>query len=54
MVHPYFLRSYWVVRGLLASGLVEAAAAQVDALLSLAEQHGFVPNGSRSYYLNRR
>jgi len=45
--------SYWVVRGLLVSGMVETARTVVNNLLGLVEDYGFVPNGSRRYYLNR-
>jgi alpha,alpha-trehalase len=52
----YYWDSLWVVKGLLAcGGDAELALAKgvVDGLISLAERHGFVPNGLRSYYLNR-
>jgi len=50
----YYWDSYWVVRGLLASGLHAAAQGIVENLLHLLDQQGCVPNGARSYYLNRR
>lgn len=45
--------TYWVVEGLVASGLVSVAQGVVRNLLFLLDGHGFVPNGSRVYYLNR-
>lgn len=49
----YYWDSYWVVLGLLAVDMRDTAAAVCDALLDLVADHGFVPNGMRSYYLNR-
>jgi hypothetical protein len=50
----YYWDSYWSLRGLLACGLLLPAEQLVGNLLHLLQQHGFVPNGARSYYLNRR
>lgn len=49
----YYWDSYWVVRGLLVCGMASTATAIVDNLLHLLQAHGYVPNGGRSYYLNR-
>ncbi|WIA44588.1 hypothetical protein OEZ86_007311 [Tetradesmus obliquus] len=49
----YYWDSYWVVRGLLVSGMTETAAGLVGNLLSMLEAVGHVPNGARVYYLNR-
>jgi len=51
----YYWDSYWVVRGLLASGMARTAAATVRNLVALAGETagGHVPNGARCYYLNR-
>lgn len=49
----YYWDSYWIVQGLLASELVNMARDVVHNLLHVARTHGFVPNGLRSYYLNR-
>jgi alpha,alpha-trehalase len=49
----YYWDTYWAVEGLLASGLAAAARGCVLNLLHLVEDHGFVPNGTRTYYLNR-
>ncbi|GJP36524.1 hypothetical protein CLOM_g9575 [Closterium sp. NIES-68] len=49
----YYWDSYWVIRGLLVSGMLDSALAAVRNLLHLARAHGHVPNGSRAYYLNR-
>lgn len=49
----YYWDSYWVVKGLLVSGLTTLAQGIVDNLLYLVERYGYVPNGIRTYYLNR-
>ena len=45
--------SYWIVKGLLASGMRETAGGMVRNLLHLVSEHGFVPNGGRVYSLSR-
>jgi alpha,alpha-trehalase len=50
----YYWDSYWVVRGLLASGMRATARHIVLNLLHLVNTYGHVPNGARTYYLNRR
>lgn len=49
----YYWDSYWAVRGLLVCGLVDLAKAIVLNLVHCVNTYGFVPNGLRSYYLNR-
>ncbi|CAH9124742.1 unnamed protein product [Cuscuta epithymum] len=50
----YYWDSYWVIRGLLVSKMYETATGIVYNLLSLLDQFGFVLNGARAYYTNRR
>lgn len=50
----YYWDSYWVLRGLLASGMTDSGARLVDNLLAMLARVGHVPNGARVYYLNRR
>jgi neutral trehalase len=50
----YYWDSYWVLRGLLVSGMTQTAAGLVGNLLAMLEAVGHVPNGARVYYLNRR
>ncbi|KAF5834314.1 trehalase-domain-containing protein [Dunaliella salina] len=45
--------SFWIVQGLLASGLHTTARDLVVNLLSLVDTVGHIPNGARSYYTNR-
>ncbi|ONL99302.1 trehalase1 [Zea mays] len=50
----YYWDSYWVIRGLLVSKMYDTAKTIVLNLVYLLEKYGFVPNGARSYYTNRR
>jgi alpha,alpha-trehalase len=49
----YYWDSYWTVRGLLACDMIDAARYMLDNLVWLVDTLGFVPNGARSYYINR-
>lgn len=49
----YYWDTYWIVKGLLLSDMLETARGMVENLLSMVERFGFVPNGGRIYYLNR-
>ncbi|KAH8059279.1 hypothetical protein JL721_9377 [Aureococcus anophagefferens] len=46
-------RSYWIVEGLLVCDCYGAAKDMILNLLDYVEAFGFVPNGGRTYYLNR-
>ena len=50
----YYWDSFWVIKGLLVSGMTKTAMSEVTNLLSLQETYGHVPNGARVYYINRR
>ena len=49
----YYWDSYWIVLGLLAVGMRDTAGSLIENLLDAVRVYGFVPNGLRSYYLNR-
>mmetsp|Transcript_3283 Transcript_3283/g.9510 ORF Transcript_3283/g.9510 Transcript_3283/m.9510 type:complete len:550 (-) Transcript_3283:20-1669(-) len=49
----YYWDSYWILKGLLVSNMKETATGMVENLLSLLKSVGHIPNGSRTYYLNR-
>ena len=49
----YYWDSYWIIRGLLLCGMQTTARIVIDNLLWMVRQFGFVPNGSRQYYLTR-
>lgn len=49
----YYWDTYWIVRGLLISNMTETARGVIENLLHLANTYGYIPNGSRIYYLGR-
>lgn len=49
----YYWDTCFGVDGLLASGRLELARMQADNLLENIRRFGFIPNGSRDYYLTR-
>lgn len=49
----YYWDSYWIIKGLLISEMTETAKGMIENFLSLVQKYGFIPNGSRVYYLNR-
>ncbi|KAE9331327.1 Trehalase [Phytophthora fragariae] len=49
----YYWDSYWIIKGLLVSGLRQTARGVVNHLLEYVAEFGFVPNGGRIYYLTR-
>ena len=50
-LESYYWDSYWIVLGLIHSGMKETAAGVVLNLVHLADTFGFVPNGGRVYYV---
>ncbi|PVU89002.1 hypothetical protein BB561_005608 [Smittium simulii] len=49
----YYWDTYFIIEGLLISGLYQTSKDIIYTLASLVKKYGFVPNGSRQYYLNR-
>ncbi|KAI3420251.1 Trehalase [Globodera pallida] len=49
----YYWDAYWIVRGLLASGMVESVRYMCENFAEMVESFGFVPNGGRIYYNKR-
>ncbi|KAM3721955.1 Trehalase [Dirofilaria immitis] len=49
----YYWDSFWIVKGLLFSEMYETAKGIVRNLAYMVDNHGFVPNGGRVYYLVR-
>ena len=49
----YYWDSYWIVKGLLRSGLKETAKGIVRNFLDDVRNFGYVPNGNRTYYAGR-
>ena len=52
-IEYYYWDTYWIVEGLLSSGMVHTTRGIIENFLEIVKKHGFVPNGSRAYYLNR-
>ncbi|HEX2864170.1 MAG TPA: trehalase family glycosidase, partial [Deinococcales bacterium] len=49
----YYWDTFYTNEGLIAHGRVDLARQNTENLLSLVERFGFVPNGNRTFYLNR-
>lgn len=49
----YYWDTYFTNVGLIAKGEIELAKSNVDNMLWMVEKYGFMPNGNRTYYLNR-
>ena len=49
----YYWDSFFTLLGLVRDGETELATGIVDTLTDLIEEHGHIPNGSRTYYLGR-
>jgi len=49
----YYWDTYFFNKGLEICGRAELAKNNVDNMLWLVEKYGFMPNGNRTYYLNR-
>ncbi|KAH8370512.1 hypothetical protein KR093_003838, partial [Drosophila rubida] len=49
----YYWDSYWIIRGLLQSEMVDTARGMIENFLSIVQRIGFIPNGGRVYYWGR-
>lgn len=49
----YYWDSYFTMLGLQRDGHGDTARAMVDGFAGLIERYGFIPNGTRTYYLSR-
>lgn len=49
----YYWDTYFTNVGLIADGNLELAKNNIDDMLYLVNKYGFMPNGSRTYYLDR-
>ncbi|CAG9584378.1 unnamed protein product [Danaus chrysippus] len=49
----YYWDSFWTIRGLMISNMTKTARGMIENLLHLVGKYGYVPNGSRVYYLGR-
>nr|QOI60660.1 trehalase-1 [Mythimna separata] len=49
----YYWDSFWIIEGLLISGMQETAKGMIENLIELLVKFGHIPNGSRWYYQER-
>nr|QFR37581.1 trehalase 1A [Phigalia pilosaria] len=49
----YYWDAYWIIDGLLISGMEETAKGMIENLIELLNKLGHIPNGSRWYYQER-
>eukprot|EP01083_Nonionella_stella_P268175 906376_1 len=49
----YYWDTFWIIQGLLCCGMIESSIKLVENLADLVDRFGFVPNGTRKYYLTR-
>lgn len=49
----YYWDSYWVMEGLLACGFHITVKHMIENFVHIIQEFGFIPNGTRIYYLNR-
>ncbi|KAL3097492.1 hypothetical protein niasHS_003940 [Heterodera schachtii] len=49
----YYWDTFWILKGLLFSEMYDTAKGVILNLIFMVDNHGFVPNGGRVYYLSR-
>lgn len=49
----YYWDTFWVIRGLIQSEMYDTVKGMLLNFVHLIKQFGMIPNGGRSYYLNR-
>ena len=49
----YYWDTYWILNGLLLSGMQDTARDTLNNFLSMVDTYGFIPNGARMYFLDR-
>ncbi|PJF17310.1 Trehalase [Paramicrosporidium saccamoebae] len=49
----YYWDTFWILEGLYVSGMCETAHMNIKNFQWMIKTYGFIPNGSRTYYLNR-
>lgn len=52
-IEVYYWDSYFIIEGLLLSEMFDTARGMIENFIYLVDQFGYVPNGSRKYYLGR-
>ncbi|KAI1730024.1 trehalase domain-containing protein [Ditylenchus destructor] len=49
----YYWDAYWIIKGLLVSGMHNTSRNMIENFAYMVEKYGFIPNGGRVYYLKR-
>ncbi|XP_050309911.1 trehalase-like [Anthonomus grandis grandis] len=49
----YYWDSYWIIKGLLISEMHQTVKGMLNNFIYFIQKYGFIPNGSRVYYVNR-
>lgn len=49
----YYWDSFWILKGLLGFNMMESVQNVMTNFVEMVFRYGFIPNGSRSYYLGR-
>ncbi|KAJ1362105.1 hypothetical protein KIN20_038424 [Parelaphostrongylus tenuis] len=49
----YYWDAYWILKGLIASGMTDTAKSMILNFAYIINTYGFIPNGGRIYYLRR-
>lgn len=52
-IEIYYWDSYWTIEGLLVCGMLQTVRQSIENFVEFIKKFGFIPNGSRVYYLNR-
>ncbi|KAK9885437.1 hypothetical protein WA026_010932 [Henosepilachna vigintioctopunctata] len=50
----YYLDSYWIVKGLLVTGMTTTVKGILDNFILMEKKYGYIPRGTRIYYCNNR
>lgn len=52
-IEIYYWDTYWTIEGLLVCGMLQTVRQSIENFVEFIKKFGFIPNGSRVYYLNR-
>jgi alpha,alpha-trehalase len=52
-IEMYYWDTYWTIEGLLVCGMFDTVWKMLENFIHFIHNFGFIPNGSRVYYLNR-
>ncbi|CAF1124260.1 unnamed protein product, partial [Brachionus calyciflorus] len=52
-IEIYYWDTYWTIEGLLVCGMIDTVRQMIENFMFFIKKFGFIPNGSRIYYLNR-